>query len=138
MLVVVRVWCLKVELLYTSDRRSLTMRAFVLLHVCTAVGRKFFKVQVVGDFPEADAREFFRTCLQQQQPEGAEQLPPLLDADWAQVYEVRCTSIGWFGQGCLYDACSDVCPPSPLPSPPTLSPTGRQVQHISNICTLPQ
>ena len=62
----------------------------------TAIGDVFFEVEVVGDFTEDEAREFFkrelfnaRLQLQQRQGEAAAQAPVLQDAAWEKVYEVR-------------------------------------------------
>lgn len=70
------------------------------MRTSTAIGDKFFEVEVVGDFPEAEARDFFerelsnaRLQLQQRQGEAAAQTPVLQDADWKEVYAVRGDSL---------------------------------------------
>jgi len=75
----------------------------------TAIGDKFFKVEVVGDFPKDEAREFFERDLFKAAAQG----PVLQDADWEKVYEVRWDSFwsglsngrakGWDGADCVVE-----------------------------------
>ena len=53
----------------------------------------FFEVEVVGDFTEDEAREFF----ERGRFKAAAQAPVLQDAAWEKVYEVRWDSfMKWF------------------------------------------
>ena len=63
------------------------------MRTCTAIGDVFFEVEVVGDFTEDEAREFFERELFK----AAAQAPVLQDAAWEKVYEVRWDSfMKWF------------------------------------------
>ena len=48
------------------------------------IGENFMEVQVIGDFPEAEARAFFEWKLTFSVAEP----PPLDDASWSRIYEV--------------------------------------------------
>ena len=68
-----------------------------------AMGTDFFNVQVIGDFPEAEARQFFQECVL---PEFFGDGPyDVGDADWAKVYQVRWLRVACFALCMCRDAC---------------------------------
>ena len=70
--------------------------------VIAELGSKFFRVQVIGDFPEAEARLFLEQAL------GA----IITGAEWADIYE----------------ASVQTCIKGPFPALPALSPVCFQVE----------
>ena len=59
-----------------------------------AIRCEFFTVEVIGDFPEAEARRFFKECVL---PQFFGDVPyEFRDADWAKVYQVRWLRVACF------------------------------------------
>ena len=52
----------------------------------TVISDAYYEVEVIGEFPEGEARAFFEWRLQFSVEEAP---PPLDDASWARIYEVR-------------------------------------------------
>ena len=52
--------------------------------LCAEIGYGFFRAEVIGDFPEAEARQFFMDCAL---PRAGLKMT-LSEEDWAKVQEV--------------------------------------------------